>query len=147
MSDSEKAAKLGQGTYGSVHVAKHKPSGKTFALKTISRQGFVYFDRYKFIYWATMNETRFLIDNHSKWVMKSYCSFTDDVNLYLVSEVLEKHPKLDLWDLHHQSKSDPTIPRITKLVNIRLQKRIIYEQPIIKFLAAQLGMFQLTTSS
>lgn len=90
--DFEVIRVLGVGTYGVVKLAKHKPTGRSVALKVLSKEHVVATRQEKHI----LRERAVHLQLQHPLVARLYGTFQDDDCLYLVIEYL---PGGELWSL------------------------------------------------
>ncbi|ETO24530.1 protein kinase, cAMP-dependent, catalytic chain [Reticulomyxa filosa] len=75
---------LGKGSFGSVELVKHKKSGKTYALKQVSKQQIVETGQQEHI----INEKNVQMILDSQFVVKLYQTYKDKKYLYFLLEVV-----------------------------------------------------------
>jgi len=75
---------LGTGTFGTVKLVKHDPSGQTFAIKIVSKARVVAFHQQEHI----MNEKRILSEIDHPFCVELITTFKDESHLYMVLEFL-----------------------------------------------------------
>lgn len=73
-------SKLGSGSFGTVHEAKHKKTGKVYAIKEIKKSSL---DSKKLLE-HTRTEIKIMYSLNHPNIIKLYNHFEDDVSIFLV---------------------------------------------------------------
>lgn len=82
LSDFEIKRTLGTGSFGRVHLVRHKDSGKWFAMKVLKKSEVVKLKQVE----HTLNEKHILDIIDFPFLVKMVASFQDSVNLFMVLE-------------------------------------------------------------
>lgn len=76
---------LGRGAFGTVKLVKHLETDRIYALKSLSKMDMIKNDQLAHV----RAERDLLVECvNSEWIVKLYCSFQDESNLYLLMEYL-----------------------------------------------------------
>eukprot|EP01113_Clastostelium_recurvatum_P040943 TRINITY_DN643_c0_g1_i1.p1 TRINITY_DN643_c0_g1~~TRINITY_DN643_c0_g1_i1.p1 ORF type:complete len:350 (+),score=96.03 TRINITY_DN643_c0_g1_i1:140-1189(+) len=82
LEDFDRKVTLGTGTFGTVYLVQHRPTGKFFAMKTLKKAEVVRLNQVDHI----SNEKNILLAVDHPFIVKLYQTFQDDRNLYMLEE-------------------------------------------------------------
>jgi hypothetical protein len=105
LADLEPLKTVGTGTFGRVKLARHKPTGNTYALKCMNKQEIVQLHQER----NTLNEKVLLFEcSASPFVLKLYQTFNTTHQIFMLMEFVQGG---ELWSYIYESKMKGMIPR------------------------------------